>query len=62
MPSRTERTSVDARRLRSSCDACGAAKTKCDRTQPQCGRCISMNLTCIYGPSKQLGKRPRRRL
>ncbi|KAK7191457.1 hypothetical protein PSPO01_02766 [Paraphaeosphaeria sporulosa] len=51
-----------ARRLRSSCDACGAAKTKCDRIQPQCGRCSSMNLSCVYGPSKQLGKRPRRRL
>jgi hypothetical protein len=51
-----------ARRLRSSCDACGASKTKCDRTQPQCGRCVSMNLACVYAPSKQLGKRPRRRL
>ncbi|KAF2444915.1 hypothetical protein P171DRAFT_286133 [Karstenula rhodostoma CBS 690.94] len=51
-----------ARRLRLSCDACGAAKTKCDRIQPRCGRCSSMSLACVYGPSKQLGKRPRRKL
>ena len=51
-----------SRRLRSSCNACGAAKTKCDRLQPQCARCSSLNLTCVYGISKQLGKRPRRRL
>lgn len=51
-----------AKRLRSSCDACGFAKTKCDRGQPQCGRCISLDLNCIYGPSRQSGKKPRRRL
>lgn len=62
MPSQTDKSTGHARRLRSSCDACGAAKTKCDRRQPRCGRCVSMNLTCVHGPSKQLGKRPRRRL
>jgi hypothetical protein len=47
-------------KLRSSCDACGDAKTKCDRNRPQCGRCIALNLSCVYGPSRQFGKRPRR--
>ncbi|CAI6316817.1 unnamed protein product [Periconia digitata] len=51
-----------AKKLRSSCDACGFAKTKCDRGHPQCTRCVSLSLTCIYGPSRQVGKRPRRRL
>lgn len=51
-----------ARKLRASCDSCGAAKTRCDRAQPQCARCVSMNLACTYSPSRQLGKRPRRRL
>ncbi|KAF1952497.1 hypothetical protein CC80DRAFT_538183 [Byssothecium circinans] len=55
-------TSQMARKLRSSCDACGEAKTKCDRGQPHCTRCISLNVTCVYGPSRQSGKRPRRRL
>lgn len=63
LPSQDDRTQMNTpRRLRSSCNACGAAKTKCDRIQPHCGRCRSSNLTCVYGPSKQLGKRPRRRL
>ncbi|KAF2642702.1 hypothetical protein P280DRAFT_468015 [Massarina eburnea CBS 473.64] len=51
-----------SRKLRASCDACGDAKTKCDRGQPNCMRCRNMNLTCVYGPSRQFGKRPRRRL
>ncbi|KAF2686070.1 hypothetical protein K458DRAFT_402605 [Lentithecium fluviatile CBS 122367] len=55
-------SSSSARRLRSSCDACGIAKTKCDRGQPQCTRCVALNLPCVYGPSRQFGKRPRRRL
>jgi hypothetical protein len=62
MDSTSQTTSQTTRKLRSSCDACGDAKTKCDRNQPQCTRCISLNLTCVYGPSRQFGKRPRRRL
>lgn len=46
-------------KLRSSCDACGAAKLKCDRGQPECGRCISYGLTCHYGVSRKMGKPPR---
>jgi hypothetical protein len=49
-----------APKLRSCCDGCGTAKVKCDRTQPQCGRCISLGLACIYGLSRQFGK-PRRK-
>ena len=45
--------------LRSSCDGCGAAKVKCDRGHPSCGRCISLDQTCFYGLSRKLGKRAR---
>jgi hypothetical protein len=48
-------------KLRSSCDECGAAKLKCDRGQPECGRCISLELTCVYGISRKMGKPPRDR-
>ena len=46
-------------KLRASCDACGAAKLKCDRTRPQCGRCRPLGITCVYGVSRKMGK-PRR--
>ena len=49
-------------KLRSSCDRCGAAKLKCDRGQPQCGRCIPLGLECVYGVSRKMGKPPRERL
>lgn len=48
-------------KLRSSCDSCGTAKVKCDREQPGCGRCINLGLACVYGPSRQIGKPPRKR-
>ncbi len=48
-------------KIRSSCDPCGAAKLKCDRVRPQCGRCFSLDLTCIYGVSRKMGKPPRER-
>ncbi|GAW18497.1 hypothetical protein ANO14919_079730 [Xylariales sp. No.14919] len=48
-------------KLRSSCDACGQAKTKCDRTRPACLRCISQGVKCVYGVSRKSGKPPRRR-
>ena len=47
-------------KLRSSCDGCGAAKLKCDRSQPACGRCFSLNLKCVYGVSRKTGKPPAR--
>ncbi|OCK73541.1 hypothetical protein K432DRAFT_364753 [Lepidopterella palustris CBS 459.81] len=48
-------------KLRSSCDECGAAKLKCDRGQPNCGRCLSLGLLCVYGVSRKMGKRSRKR-
>jgi len=48
-------------KLRSSCDSCGATKLKCDRVRPQCGRCSSLGLVCIYGVSQKMGKPPRER-
>lgn len=49
-------------KLRSSCDGCGAAKLKCDRRQPACGRCIDLGVTCVYGVSRKMGKPPRDKL
>jgi len=49
----------EAQKLRSSCDACGQSKTKCNRAQPQCARCASLGLSCVYSPVRQLGKRRR---
>lgn len=49
-------------RLRSSCNACGTAKVKCDRGQPQCHRCAGMNLDCVYSVTRKSGKPPRKRL
>ncbi|KAL7623784.1 hypothetical protein AAE478_005337 [Parahypoxylon ruwenzoriense] len=49
-------------KLRASCDACGAAKLKCDRGQPECGRCVSYGISCLYGISRKKGKPPRDRL
>lgn len=51
-----------APKLRSSCDYCGLSKIKCDRQSPQCGRCTTLKLACVYGPSKKFGKPPRKRL
>ncbi|KAK1752907.1 hypothetical protein QBC47DRAFT_49479 [Echria macrotheca] len=49
-------------KLRSACDSCGIAKVKCDRGQPTCGRCVALRVDCIYGPSRNAGKAPRKRL
>ena len=35
---------------------------KCDRGQPACGRCLSLNLVCVYGVSQKTGKPPRGRI
>ena len=37
--------------LRSSCDACNAAKVKCSKDRPQCRRCETRELPCLYGIS-----------
>lgn len=49
------------RKLRSSCDRCGAAKLRCDRSQPECTRCLSVGVACVYGVSRKAGKPPRNR-
>ncbi|KAI7789089.1 hypothetical protein LA080_005193 [Diaporthe eres] len=46
-------------KLRSSCDACGTVKLKCDRKHPQCGRCTTHGIDCTYSISRKLGKPPR---
>lgn len=48
-------------RLRTSCDECGAAKLRCDRGQPECGRCVSRGISCVYGVSRKMGKPPRQK-
>lgn len=35
-----------------SCAACIKAKRRCDRGLPQCARCTSRQLTCVYSSSK----------
>ncbi|KAE8552341.1 hypothetical protein TMatcc_002379 [Talaromyces marneffei ATCC 18224] len=56
----TDKSSASRRqpKLRSSCDGCGMAKLRCDRTQPECGRCVSYGLPCVYGVSWRMGKAP----
>ncbi|KAF2475852.1 uncharacterized protein BDR25DRAFT_339825 [Lindgomyces ingoldianus] len=48
-------------KLRTSCDECGAAKLRCDRGQPECGRCVSHGISCVYGVSRKMGKPPRQK-
>jgi hypothetical protein len=45
-------------RLRSACDACSSAKTKCDKKQPVCDRCQASGFICSYRPSRRHGKHP----
>lgn len=40
-------------KLRASCDNCGASKLKCDRNQPECDRCVSLDVPCVYGISRR---------
>ncbi|KAI1651853.1 uncharacterized protein F4817DRAFT_83619 [Daldinia loculata] len=49
-------------KVRSSCDSCGSAKIKCDRSRPRCRRCVTLGIDCIYGISRKLGRVPRRGL
>jgi hypothetical protein len=52
---------LEAPKLRSSCDGCGTAKVRCNRGRPKCSRCETLSLTCVYGPSRKIGKPPRKR-
>lgn len=47
-------------KLRSSCDACGNAKVRCNKEHPQCERCASIEIPCVYSESRKFGKAPRR--
>ncbi|KAL4881100.1 hypothetical protein BJY04DRAFT_64952 [Aspergillus karnatakaensis] len=47
-----------ATKLRTSCDACTAAKTRCSKEQPQCLRCVKHGHQCVYGRSRRKGKPP----
>ncbi|KAK3346891.1 hypothetical protein B0T25DRAFT_290203 [Lasiosphaeria hispida] len=49
-------------KLRLSCNLCGLAKVRCDRSRPECHRCIDYGLECIYGVSRKFGRRPRQKL
>lgn len=43
----TEATASTATRLRkAACPHCHAAKVKCDKALPSCGRCVRLNLVC----------------
>ena len=46
-------------KLRSTCDACKDAKTRCNREVPSCYRCRNQKLKCVYNLSRRMG-RPRR--
>jgi hypothetical protein len=56
----TQRRGQQKPKRRSSCDACGAAKLRCDRGQPSCERCINQILQCVYGVCRKMGKPPQR--
>lgn len=39
---------MGSRRTRQACVTCRDRKVKCDRAQPNCGRCIRLNEPCSY--------------
>lgn len=41
------------RRVSLACDACRAAREKCDGGRPHCGRCVSQNRPCSYTPASK---------
>ncbi|CAN8096455.1 unnamed protein product [Discula destructiva] len=49
---RTEAGTPRARAPR-ACDACHTHKTRCTSEHPQCRRCKSMNIECVYQKSKR---------
>lgn len=40
-------------RLSFVCQACRAAKSKCDKEKPECGRCYKLGISCIYDTAIQ---------
>ncbi|KAF1952594.1 hypothetical protein CC80DRAFT_538028 [Byssothecium circinans] len=62
MPDSEQPRSAPGRpKLRNSCNGCGASKLRCDRGQPECGRCLAHGIPCVYGLSRKMGKPPRQR-
>lgn len=49
-------SSAAAAKLRSSCDACLANKTKCSRAKPSCARCTQRGKPCIYSQCRKIGR------
>lgn len=49
-------TTTKATRFRLSCDACSAAKVKCDKKRPACDRCTNNEIPCQYSASRRSGK------
>ncbi|KAM3081314.1 hypothetical protein ACMFMG_004781 [Clarireedia jacksonii] len=47
-------------KLRSSCNECAAAKVRCDKAHPECVRCVTNEIKCVYGVSRRLGKTRKR--
>ena len=45
-------------KLRSTCDACQEAKSRCSRESP-CYRCIHYDVECVYSLSRRIGRPPR---
>ncbi|KAF9631941.1 hypothetical protein BFW01_g2803 [Lasiodiplodia theobromae] len=43
-------------KIRSSCDACQAAKIKCGQERPSCQRCCTQGTECVYGISRRMGR------
>lgn len=58
-PTHTASRAARLSKLRSSCNACGSAKVKCDREQPSCHRCRGLGVACTYGTSRKSGRPPR---
>ncbi|KAI4171107.1 MAG: hypothetical protein LQ343_004519 [Gyalolechia ehrenbergii] len=45
--------------LKTTCDACHAAKVKCSQARPACARCESRHISCQYSVSLRSHKQPR---
>lgn len=46
-------TKPKKRRVSLACDACRAAREKCDGVKPRCGACTTLNRTCSYTPASK---------
>lgn len=46
-------TKPKKRRVSLACDACRAAREKCDGVKPQCGSCTALRRTCSYTPASK---------